>query len=490
MASGRRDSNPRPPAPKAGALPDCATPRLQILSDTLAQPVKTTIDEVGKNKVKLTVEVPRADLEKVLSQTYRRLASQVKVPGFRPGKAPKAIIDQRLGRDFVRSEALKDLLPDLYAEAVRTSDLDVVAPPSIDVTTFEDDSDLTFEAVVETRPDAVLRAYTGLKAMKPPTDVDDALVDEQIENLRLRFASLEVTERPLQQGDFAQIDLTAYRHDENIEELTFKDVLIEVGAEMFVPELDAELIGKRNGDILKITATLPERFGERVGWQVGMQILVKETKTRKLPALDDDFAKTASEFDTIDELRADIRKRLTEMVEAQAEQRLKENVLDAFASDGVDVDLPDGMVELEVDGLLTNLVQLLGSQGIGIDRYMEAQNLDAEALRNQFREQAERNLRVRLGLDAVASAEGLEVLDLDRSRELERLASRTGRTADDLRKLIDEREDWKSVDGDILRSKALDLLVERAAVTVGTDESDTEVTPEPAVAGSSDKEPR
>jgi trigger factor len=439
--------------------------------------LKTQVDEVGKNKVKLTVEVPNEDVEKILSQTYKRLAAEVKVPGFRPGKAPRAVIDQRLGRDFVRSEALKDLLPDLYAQAVRTEDIDVVAPPDIDVTAFEEGSDLTFEAVVETRPEAILKTYTGLAATKPPAEVSDSDVDEQIERLRERFASLEVTERPLQGSDYAQIDLTTYRHDETIDELTFKDVLVEVGAEMFIPELDAELLGKRKGDILKITATLPERFADRAGWQVGMQILVKETKTRKLPSLDDEFAKTVSEFDTLDELRADIRTRLTEAVETQAEQALKQNVLDAFVTEGVEIDLPEGMVSLEVDGLVSNLAQLLAAQGATLRQYMDAQNLDADALRNQFREQAERSLSARLGLDAVAVAEALAVSDDDRRSELDRLASRTGRTADDLQKLIDDREDWKSVDGDILRAKALDLLVQRADVTV-KDESSPDATPD------------
>ena len=428
--------------------------------------MKTQVDEVGKNKVKLTVEVPHADIEKVLSQTYKRLAAQMKVPGFRPGKAPRAVIDQRLGRDFVRSEALKDLLPDLYAEAVRSQDIDPVAPPDIDVKAFEAGSDLTFEAVVETRPDAVLKDYTALAAAKPPSDVSDADVDEQIERLRERFATLEVSERPLQAGDYAQIDLTTYRHEEIVDALTFKDQVVEVGPEIFVPELDAELIGKRRGDILKVNTTLPERFGEHAGWQVGMQVLVKETKTKKLPTLDDEFAKTVSEFDTLAELRSDIRTRLTDVVEAQAEQALKQNVLDAFVNDGVEIDLPEGMVALEVDGLVTNLAQLLAAQGATLRQYMDAQNLDADALRNQFREQAERSLIARLGLDAVAVAESLEVTDSDRRAEVERLASRTGRTADDLRKLIDEREDWKSVDGDILRAKALDLLVAKAEVTV------------------------
>jgi trigger factor len=440
--------------------------------------MQTSVEEIGKNRVRLTIEVPTADVEKVMGRTYRRLADQVNVPGFRKGKAPRAVIDQRLGKDFVRNEALKDLLPELYAEAVRSQDIDVVAPPEIDVKTFEDGQDLMFEAVVETKPEPQLKDYSGLPATKPKVDVTEADIDEQVERLRTRFASLEVAERPIQEGDFAQVDLTTYRHDETIDELTAKDLLIEVGAEMVVPELDAELVGKRKGDILKVTAALPERFGERAGWQVGMRILVKETKTRKLPALDEDFAKTVSEFDTLDELRADIRTRLEEMSEGQATNRLRESVLESFASVGVDVDLPNGMVEMEIDSLVTSMAQLLASQGAPLDRYMQANNLDGDALRNSFREQAEQNLTMRLGLDAVAEAEALSVSEDDRSKEIERLSARAGRTPDDVRRSIEanspDGEAWKSVDGDILRSKALDLLVERADVTVTEEEPPSE----------------
>ena len=429
--------------------------------------MKTQIEEVAKNKVKLTVEVPTADVEKLLTSVYKRLAGQVKVPGFRPGKAPRAVIDQRLGKDFVRSEALKDLLPDFYAEAVRDSDLDVVSPPSIDVTSFEDGGDLTFEATVETRPEAVLTNYAGLKVTKPPADVTDDELADQIERLQTRFASLEVIERPLATGDFAQIDLTTTHHDETIDDLSGKDLLFEVGADMVVPELDAELVGKKKGDILKINVELPERFGEeRAGQNVTMSVLVKETKARKLPELDDEFAKTVSEFDTLDELRADIRTKLEEMKTSQATNRLRENTLEAFVKDGVEIELPEGMVDYEVDGLITNLAQLLAAQGLSLAAYMQAQELDPDALRNQFREQAENNLKARLGLDAVASKEGLTASDDDRSDEVERLAQRTRRTAEDVRRSIDDGEAWKSVDGDILRAKALDLLVEKADVTV------------------------
>jgi trigger factor len=431
--------------------------------------LKTEVTEAGKNKVKLTIEVPSADIEKVLSRTYKRLAADVRVPGFRPGKAPRAVIDQRLGKDFVRSEVLKDILPDLYAEAVRSEDVDVVAPPSIEVTSFEEGKDLTFEATVETRPEPVLKDYTGLAGTKPEVAITDADVDEQVEHLRNRFATLEVIERPLQNGDFAQIDLTTTHHDSTIDELTTKDFLIEVGAEMVVPELDTELLGKVKGDILKVNTTLSERFGDRAGWQVSMTILVKEAKTRKLPALDDEFAKTVSEFDTLDELKGDIRKRIEDGTEQRATAALRESVLDSFVESGVEVELPDGMVDVEVDGLVTSFAQMLAAQGIPVDRYMESQNLDVDALRNQFREQAEKNLTMRLGLDAVAQTEGLQVTDEERDSEVERLAARSGRDVEEVKQLLARQEAGEkagmSIDGDILRAKALDLLVERAAVT-------------------------
>lgn len=432
--------------------------------------MQTTVEEIGKNRVRLTVEVPTADVEKILNRTYRRLAGEIRVPGFRPGKAPRSVIDQRLGKDFVRSEALKDLLPDSYAEAVRSTDIDVVAPPEIDVKSFEDGAALTFEAVVETRPEATVQGYDGLPGSRPKIEVADEDIERQIEVLQTRFATLETVERPIAEGDYAQIDLTTSRHGEPIDELTAKDFLIEVGAEMVVPELDAELVGKRAGDILKVNVTLPERFGERAGWPVSMSVLVKETKTRKLPPLDDELAKTVSEFDTLDELRADIRSRLEEMATEQATHRLRESVLDAFAAQAVEVDLPEGMVEVEVDGLVRQLAQMLAAQGMPIERYMQAQDLDGDALRSRFREQAERNLTMRLGLDALAAAESLEVSDEDRTSEIERIASQTGRPAEEIRQTIDDGEAWSSVDGDILRSKALDLLVERANVTETEDE--------------------
>lgn len=426
--------------------------------------VKTSQDRLGKNKVRLTVEVPSEDVGKLLDRAYRKLAGEVRVPGFRPGRVPKKIIDQRLGRDFVRQEALRDGLPDLVAQAIVDTELDVVAPPEVDVTTFEDDT-LTFEAVVETKPEPELKTYAGLRVEKPSVAVDDAEVEEQVERLRERYSSLEVVNRPLKAGDFALIDLNTYRHDEVIDEATSKDLLIEVGASQIVPELDSELEGKRKGDILKISTTLPETFGERAGWQVAMQVLVKEAKARKLPELDDELAKSVSEFDTLDELRADVRERLEAVKANRAELAVRERVLDAFLSDGIEVELPEGMIHLETDRLIRGMARMLQAQGATLTQYMEAEHLDEDALRQRLREQAERNLTLTLGLEAVAREEGLEPSDEDRDKEVAELARRLGREPADVRVMIDEAGDWASIDGDIIRSKALDLMVDRAEIT-------------------------
>jgi trigger factor len=432
--------------------------------------MKTEVSEIGKNKVRLSVEVPPEDVRRLADRTYKRLARDVRIPGFRPGKAPRQVIDQRLGREYVRGEVLREVLPGLYAEALSTTELDVVAAPEIDVKTFEDGEGLAFEAVVETRPTPELKDYLGLPVQRPPTEVTEAEVDEQMEQLRVRFATLEVVRRPIRTDDFALIDLTTYRHEQIVEEATAKDLLLEVGAGMIVPELDAELEGKRKGDILKITATLPERFGERTGWQVGMQILVKEVKARNLPALDDDLAKTVSEFDTYDELRSDVRDRLGNVKEAQAESAVRDRVVERFVEDAVEVDLPDGMVALEVDGLIETLARVLAAQGASLEAYMASEDIDPDALRQRFREQAERNLTLRLGLDAVGAAEGLEATEDDRAMEVERIAGRVQRPPAQVREALDEGRDWASVDGDIIRAKALDLLVEKAEISV-TEES-------------------
>jgi trigger factor len=432
--------------------------------------MKSTVTQEGPTKVRITVEATSEELAPAVERAVKRLGSEVKIPGFRKGHVPRQVIEARLGSDEIKDAAIREAVPELFRQAMTGSDVQPITLPEIEVTSYDEKEGFTFDAVVEVKPEITLPDFSTISVERPPSEVTDDELSEQTERLRERFATLETVARPGRRGDFALIDLNGYQHDNRIDEASAIDLLYEIGSGRFVPELDQELDGSRQGDILKFNATLPDTYpGEFGGKEISFQVLVKEIRQKNLPALDDEFAKTASEFDTLAELRSDIRTKLEEMAEGQAENRLRESVLEAFAEKGVEVDLPDGMVEIEIDGLLSSLAQLLAAQGVGLDRYMQANDLDGPSLRNQFREQAERNLTMRLGLDAVAKNEALQVTEEDRSKEIERLATRAGRTPDDVRESIEDGEAWKSVDGDILRSKALDLLVERADITV-TDE--------------------
>ncbi|HEX6311126.1 MAG TPA: trigger factor, partial [Acidimicrobiia bacterium] len=272
--------------------------------------LSTSVEPLEGNKVRLHVAIPASEFDKAIDAAFRKLAAEVKIPGFRPGKAPRRLLEARFGPDVARREALQDALPGYYADAVDAEQLDAIAPPEIDITAGEENGDVEFDAVVEIRPAVTLEGYDGLRVEVPSPAVDDGAVDAQVDSLRDRFADLAESAAPLTDGDYAEIDIKGYVHDEAVEGLTATDFLYEVGSEMVVPKLDEELRGKRPGDILKFNDVLPERFGDRAGDEVAFQVLVKDVKRKVLPDVDDDWVSEVSEFDTVDELRADIGKRL------------------------------------------------------------------------------------------------------------------------------------------------------------------------------------
>src|SRR5262245_928614 len=293
--------------------------------------VTTSVEPLEGNKVRLHVAVPAADFERAIDAAFRKLAREVKMPGFRPGKAPRRLLEARLGTEVARDQALRDSLPEYYAEAVESEDIDVIAAPDIDITAGEDDGDVEFDAVVEIRPQAVLDGYDPLTIEIPSPAITDETVDRQVDTLRDRFADLDDSSAPLTDGDYAEIDIKGYVHDESIEGLTATDYLYEIGSASVVPKLDEELRGKRPGDILKFNDVLTERFGERADEEVSFQVLVKEAKKKVLPALTDEWVKEISEFDSVDALRADARRRLEVYSLLQAQMLVRDKVLAAAA---------------------------------------------------------------------------------------------------------------------------------------------------------------
>jgi trigger factor len=428
----------------------------------------TDLERLETHRVKLTVRASREETRPILDVAYRHLAGSVNLPGFRKGKAPRQVIQAQLGAEAVLREFLEHALPELYARAIREHELAPISDPEFDDLDVSDleGTGFSFTATVETRPRLEFQEadYKGIPLERPSVEVSDGEVDEQLDRLRERFAELDAVGHPARRGDFVMADLRASVHGEEIPEASGQDLLYEVGSEALVPELDKELEGSRAGDILKANATLPERFGERGGQEVSFQILVKEVKSKRLPPLDDDFAKTASEFDTLEELREDVRTKLGRLREAQADAAIRDQALQALV-DRVDVELPDRLIDTETESRIRAARERAERQGVTLDQVLEASNVDELQFRSDARAHAIRAVQADLALEAVARAEGLEVGKEDLDRAVEALAESIGRGAKDVRRSLESSGQITSLAGDIIRDKALDVVVENATVT-------------------------
>lgn len=425
--------------------------------------VTTSVEELADNKVRLHVSIPAAEFEQAIDAAFRKLAGEVKIPGFRPGKAPRKLLEARLGPEVARDQALRDSLPGYYTKAVESEDLDTIAAPEIDITAGEDSGDVEFDAVVEVRPVIELSGYDSLRVEVPAPELTDEAVDSQIESLRDRFADLEDSARPLAEGNYAQIDIKGYVHDEAIDALTATDYLYEIGSGLLVPKLDEELMGKRPGDILKFNDTLPERFGDQAGEEVAFQVLVKEAKRKVLPDVTDEWASEASEFETVDELRADIRRRLELVNRVQAQMAARDKVLDA-ASELVTIDLPDALVQQEMEQRLHDIAHRLEAQGANLQQYLAATGVEEQEFVQQLRGSAERGVRADLALRAVGTQEAIEATDEELDQEIERIAERLEEKPAKVRRDLERRGILEAVRSDIARGKALRFLVDHAEV--------------------------
>jgi trigger factor len=443
--------------------------------------MQATVEETDKHTVRLTVEVPPDELGRDLDRTYRSIAQQVKVPGFRKGKTPRRIIDAQIGRDAVIQEFLQDAVPDYYLRAVREHELAPIDDPdiSLDTDDVQEGRPLVFTATVEVRPRLTLEDYRGIPVEYPSVDVSEQDVDETLDRLRDRFAELEAVGHPARRGDYVVADIRAYVHDREIEAVTREDHLYEVGSGEFVPKLDDELEGRRSGEILKFNTVIPEGSGELAGQEVSFQVLVKEVKSKRLPSADDDFARTASEFDTIAELREDIRTKLRAVRERQADGALRDLVLQALL-DRVDVDLPEKLIDHETQHRIRSAEERADQMGVPLPELLEAQGFDELRFRGDARAHAIRAIKADLILEAVARQEELRVTPEELSAEIGRLAQALGRDPKEFARNLQRSGQVTSLAGDIIRSKALDFLVEHAEVSGGPSREEGPEAPEGA----------
>lgn len=457
--------------------------------------LSTTVETVEPNKVRVSVTVPAAEFEKAVDAAFRKIAREVRIPGFRPGKAPRRILEQRVGVEAAREQALRDALPEYYEQAITAESVDVIAMPEIEITAGADDGDVAFDAVVEVRPVVTVAGYDALRVEVPSPEVGDDVVDAQVDALRERSADLTESEDPLVDGNYALIDIKGTIDGEAVDALSATDFLYEVGSAMLVEELDGELRGTRPGAVLAFTSTLDERFGDREGSAVTFDVIVKDAKRKVLPEVTDDWVSEVSDFDTADALRDDIRTRMSLIARVQAQMTVRDKVL-AAAAELVDIEIPDALVNAEMERRLHDLAHRLEPQGVTIPQYLAMTGQDQKAFVDELRGACTEAVRADLALRSVVAQEEIAVDEAEIDEEVARLAERLQEKPARVRKDLEKRGAIDALRSDLARGKALRFLVDHAVV-VDEDGNAVDLTlpegeavdPEPASSESTEPEP-
>ncbi|MGA2520889.1 MAG: trigger factor [Acidimicrobiales bacterium] len=418
--------------------------------------MRATAAPVEGNRVRLSVEVDETEVDEALDATFRRLSRQVRVPGFRPGKVPRPVLEARLGgATALRQQALSDALPDLYAQAVVDTEVDPIAAPEIDITSGEDGGPVTFDAVVEVRPSVSVAGYAGLQVTVPGVEVTDEEVDAQVDRLRDQSGELTSVGRPARDGDHVSIDL--HGTQTGGEDLHVEDYLYEVGSGSDIVGLDDQLRGAKPGDILQFSA--PVGGEGEIAHEAQVRVLVKDVKEKVLPDPTDAWASEASEFDTVDALRGDLRQRLHQLKVVQAQMALRERTLDSLVSLVVE-DPPDALVESEVRERLHDLGHRLEARRLTVEQFLAASGRNEAALMEEIRADAARAVRLDLALRALADAEEVEVSDEELDQAVEEMAQQAGTTPSDLRRRLDRAGRLPAVRSDRRKAKALSWLLD------------------------------
>ena len=422
--------------------------------------MKTTVSPLEGNKVKLSVEVDEDEFDKAISDAYRKIAREVRIPGFRPGKAPRKVLERRLGPQVGREQALNDALPEYYAQALVEHDVDAIDSPHIDITAGQEDGPVAFDAVVEVRPDVQVPGYGGLRVEIPRPTVSDNEVDAQIDRMRQVQSTFADVGRAARDDDAVVIDITGTLDGEVQAGLSADDYSYTVGSGMITPEVDEQLRGAKAGDILEFDAQHPDPDEER---ELRFRVLVKQVRERVLPEADDEWAAENSEFETIAELRDSIRNRSLVIRQAQAQAQLRQATGEALAK-LVDAEPPQPLVNHEMQHRAQDLALRLQAQGLDPEQWLAASGTSNEQFTAELKEAAQTAVKVDLALRAVADAEGIECTDDDLEDELTTVAERVGEKVERVRREFERGGQLAAVRSDVRKRKALDWLLERVEI--------------------------
>jgi trigger factor len=411
--------------------------------------------------VRLAIEVPFVELEPSLKKAYREIGSQVQVPGFRRGKVPAAVIDQRVGRGTVLNEAVQEAIPQNILAAVREHDLKTLGRPEVEITEFNDGDSLNFTAEVDVRPEITLPELDSIEVTVDELQIDDSEIEEQVKNLRERFATLKTVERAAVEGDYVQIDLNATVDGEDVPGGSATNISHEVGSKQLLPGLDEALVGLAAGESTTFTTQLVG--GDFAGRDAEVAVTVRTVKEKELPELDDDFAQMASEFDTIDELRADVRERVTRGKRVEQIYAARDKALEQLV-EAAGVPAPEGVVREEVEGRKQAMIDQLERIGASLEEYLAAEEKTEEQIDAELNEAATDGVKIQLLLDTLADAEEIQVSDDEFGHEIVHRAQRAGMPPQQYYDQLVRSGSAAAVFGDVRRGKALASVMERIKI--------------------------
>ena len=422
----------------------------------------STMEKIEKNKVKLTFSVDATRFEEGMQYSYNKNKGNIAVQGFRKGKAPRKLIEAQYGKAVFYDDAINFVMPEAYETAVKENNLDVVSRPEIDVTAI-DENGVSFTAEVYTKPEVKLGEYKGLKYTKmdeEPTDeeIDAELKKEQEKNARI----VTVTDRPVQNGDIATIDFKGFMDGEAFEGGEGKDFDLEIGSHSFIDTFEDQLVGKNVGDDVEVNVTFPENYGQAslAGKPAKFEVEIKDIKVKELPELNDEFVQDTTEFENLNEYKNEIAGKLIVAKKQQAKNKMEEDLVTALV-EGCEMDVPQVMIDNDIDMKIEDFSRNIQSQGLSLDVYLQYMGQTVESMREAYRPMSEKQVKARLALEAVANAENFTVEEADLEAEVEKIAKAYGMEKDVLKSAL-RPEDTENITKDIKVQKAVQFIKDNA----------------------------
>lgn len=412
----------------------------------------------------LTVEVAADVVNKGLDQAFKKVVKQINAPGFRKGKMPRQIFEKMYGVESLFQDALDFILPEAYASAVEEAGIDPVDRPEIDIVTMEKGQPLVFTANVVVKPEVTLGDYKGLEVSKLDQTVTDEEIEEQLKGHQARLAELVVKEEAIVEGDTAVIDFEGFVDGEAFEGGAGQDYPLEIGSNSFIPGFEGQLVGVKSGESKDVEVTFPEEYhaAELAGKAATFKVTVKEVKGKELPELNDDLAKEIdAEVEGLEALRTKLKEAATEEKKQMSEQNLRDDLVEAAAANAT-IDIPEAMIESEVDRMLQEFGQRLEQQGMNLELYFQFSGQDEAALREQMTEDAKKRVKVQLTLEAISEKEEILASEEDVNAELEKISAQFNMSADDIKRALGGTE---VLEKDLRFQKTVEFLVENAKIS-------------------------